>query len=97
MIEFSFNFSFCLLYWLNIIVCSEENTDEESLKKKFVRVTGSATIDHVCTFLKKKLNLQDEKQVHVYISVPFVHVVSFSNFLKFFFVYLNHICVTKTS
>ena len=96
MIEFSFNFSFCLLYWLNIIVCSEENTDEESLKKKFVRVTGSATIDHVCTFLKKKLNLQDEKQVHVYIYLYHSYMLLY-HFQKFFFFYLNHICVTKTS
>ncbi|XP_052248983.1 uncharacterized protein LOC127856863 isoform X2 [Dreissena polymorpha] len=38
----------------------------DKLEKKFVRVVGTATVDNVCHFLRKKLNLHEQKQVELY-------------------------------
>lgn len=46
-----------------------ENVKEESiesLKKKFVQVPGAATVKSVCSFLRKKLNIDDCRQVDLY-------------------------------
>ncbi|XP_053407894.1 polycomb group RING finger protein 6-like isoform X2 [Mercenaria mercenaria] len=55
---------------VSLLLESESDTAEpesiENLEKKFVRVTGSATVANVCEFLKNKLSLEDSKQVDLF-------------------------------
>lgn len=54
----------------------------ESLEKKFVRVTSSASVRNVCDFIRKKLSLHEDKQVclQFFESLP-VKMISHFNIL----------------